>query len=352
MRKLIYLLVLIPLSCIEPYSVELEEGPQLLTIDGMITTGPGPHVISISRSATYGSIFEGLIRPVAGATLIVRDDLGEVNFFQEDFDNRGNYFSSADFQAKVGRSYTLQIQLSDGKVYTSFPERVESVPEISNLDYDVVRIPVEGEINDRSGVQLQVELSDPADQNNSYLWRTGESTFILKTRPDLFTPRPSETNPSRDPQPKDCCDTCFQFENLSNQGIFIANDENFNGLSTKVISGFIEDDGIRFVDTYKVELKQMSISPEAYRFLRLVKQQSEISGSVFDPPPANIRGNMISLDNPEEVVLGYFVAGAEVSRDLYILGSEMEFRQTQVIIPDDCRVIPNTQIESPANWNP
>lgn len=352
MRRIIYFLLLLPLACIEPYSVELEDGPQLLTVDGMITTAPGPHVIQLTRSATYGSVFEGLVRPVTGATVIVRDDQGEVSFLEEDFENRGQYLTSTSFQAKVGRSYTLQIQTSDGKVYTSLPERVASVPQINTLDYNVLRIAEEGEINERSGAQLILELDDPSDQNNFYLWRTGESTFILKTRPDLFTPRPSDTNPSRDPQPKDCCDTCFQFENLGNQGIFISNDDTFNGLTTTVVGGFVEDDGLRFIDTYRVELKQMSISAEAYRFLRLVKQQTEISGSVFDPPPANIRSNIVSLDDPDEVVLGYFLAGAEVSKEIYIEGSEMEFRQPVSIVPDDCRELPNTQLEAPEDWNP
>ncbi len=104
--------------------------------------------------------------------------------------------------------------------------------------------------------------------------------------------------------------------------------------------------------THRTNLSQISISPEAYRFLRLVKQQTEISGSVFDPPPANIRGNMISLDDSEEVVLGYFMAGAEARSELYINAVEMEFRQPDAQILDDCRVLPNTSVDAPLDWNP
>ncbi|MHA7131751.1 DUF4249 domain-containing protein [Algoriphagus namhaensis] len=352
MRKLLFILLLLPLACIDPYEVEVEQGVQLLTVEGLITTQPGPHVVKLSRSDTYGSVFQGLVRPVRSATVVIRDDLGDVTFLAEDLEERGNYLTPVGFQAVVGRSYTLQIQLVEGQVYTSLPERVESVPEIQALSYGIVRIPVEGEANDRSGVQLVVDIDDPSDQNNFYFWRTGVSTFILKTRPDLFTPRPSDSNPSRDPQPKDCCNTCFQTEAISNQGIFIASDDNFNGLSTRVPAGFIEDNGIRFAETHRAEISQISISASAYRFLRLVKQQTEISGSVFDPPPANIRGNMISLDDPEEVVLGYFMAGAESVRQIYINSNEMEFTQPIAIIPDDCRVLPNTTTETPADWNP
>ena len=351
MKRVFYLLLFLPLACIDPYEVNVAEGPQLLTVEGVLTTGEGPHEIRLTRGATYGSVFEGLVRPVRDATVVIRDNFGNVTFLSEDVEDRGTYLTPDGFKAVVGRSYTLQIELIEGAVYNSLPERVNSVPQIENLDFSVLRIPVEGELNDRSGVQIVADVADPADQDNFYYWRTGESTFILKTRPDLFTIRPPDAD-DRDPDPKDCCEFCFQTEFYSNAGIYIANDASFNGLNTQLPVGFIEDDGIRFIETYRTEIRQISVSPEAYRFLRLVKQQSEISGSVFDPPPANIRGNIISLDNPDEVVLGYFMAGGEATEEIYINGSDMSFRQPVSIIPDDCRVLPNTTTETPDDWNP
>jgi hypothetical protein len=101
-----------------------------------------------------------------------------------------------------------------------------------------------------------------------------------------------------------------------------------------------------------MDLKQYSISQEAYRFLRLVKQQAEISGSIFDPPPATIRGNMISLNNPDEVVLGYFMAGGETSRRIYIDKNDLTFKQVKAVIQDDCRVVSGTSVDPPADWKP
>ncbi|SIO22944.1 DUF4249 domain-containing protein [Algoriphagus halophilus] len=354
LKKYIYLLLILPLAaCIDPYVVNVESGEQLLTVEGTITTTPGVQSIRLTRSDTYGSIFEGLIRPVSNATVVIRDDQGKVIFLTEDTEDRGVYYTPENFAAVVGRSYTLQIQLVDGKVYTSLPELVNSVPEIKNIDVKVVKIAVEGEVLERSGVQLIAEIEDPSDQNNFYYWRTDQSTYILKTRPDLYTPNPNLRNPpSREPEPKDCCIVCFKTELLGSQGIYLEKDDIFNGLNTKVAAGFIEDDGKRFVETLRTDLRQMSISQEAYRFLRLVKQQTEVSGSVFDPPPANIRGNMISLDDPEEVVLGYFMAAGETVKRIYIQAEDLDFTQPAVIIPDDCREIEGAQLNPPVDWNP
>lgn len=352
LKRLIYLVLLLPIACIDPYKVDVPEGEQLLTVEGIISTGPGPHAITLTRSATYGSVFEALIRPVSLATVVVRDNDGNVTFLTEGTDAKGTYFTPLGFRAEVGKSYTLQILTADGKLYSSTPERVAEVPPISDIQLRTVTIPSPGSEFPRSGVQLIAEVDDPRDQNNFYFWKNGPAVYILETRPDLFTPRPSDANPNRTPQPKPCCVQCFRTEASNNRSLFVTNDDNFNGLTARIPASFIEDNGLRFVNKFRIDLKQYSISQEAYRFLRLVKQQAEISGSIFDPPPATIKGNVISLDNPDEVVLGYFMAGAETSRRIYIDRDDLTFKQNKAIIPDDCRVVAGASVFAPADWNP
>jgi hypothetical protein len=61
---------------------------------------------------------------------------------------------------------------------------------------------------------------------------------------------------------------------------------------------------------------------------------------------------MISLDNPDEVVLGYFMAGAETTRRIYIDKNDLTFTQNRAIIPDDCREVFGATTDPPADWNP
>jgi hypothetical protein len=61
---------------------------------------------------------------------------------------------------------------------------------------------------------------------------------------------------------------------------------------------------------------------------------------------------MLSLDNPDEVVLGYFMAGGETSRRIYVDKSDLTFKQNRAIIQDDCRVISGAFIDPPADWKP
>ncbi|WP_343853883.1 DUF4249 domain-containing protein [Algoriphagus jejuensis] len=352
LRRLIFLALILPVACIEPYKLDVPEGEQLLMVEATITSGPGPHAVTLTRTATYGSIFEALIRPVTQATVAVRDESGATTILTESSEARGSYFTSASFQAEIGKSYTLLIETIDGKTYASRPEKVESVPALENVGIRTVVIDQAGGENPRSGIQVIAEVNDPGDQNNFYYWRNGPATYVLETRPDLYTPPTSPANPDRIPQPKPCCFTCYRTEISSNRSMFVETDDDFNGLTTHIPVAFIEDDGRRFVRTFRIDVKQLGISQEAYRFLRLVKQQAEISGSVFDPPPATIRGNMTSLDNPEEVVLGYFIAAGETTKRIYVNNSDLTFHQNNALIPDDCLTVQGTSVSPPADWKP
>jgi len=349
MIKTIYLIILLLLTaCIDPYKIELPEGQSLLNVEGFITTEAGPHSITLTRTATYGSVFEGLIRPVRQATVSIRDNEGLVVFLTED-GNTGIYRTPAGYKAEIGKSYSLQIQLLEGQVYASLPELILPVAPLENLEFKSTRIATESRLNDRVGIQLIANFTDPGDQVNQYFWRLLPATYQLFTQPQNYTLPPTHPTNPRGAAPKDCCNLCYIQENLL-QTFHVTTDENFNGLKTKESIAFIEDNGRRFGGTYRTDVQQISISSNAYRFLRLVQQQIRISGSVFDQPPANIRGNMISLSDPDEVVLGYFFAGASSVKRIYIDRNQLEYTALPASIPDDCREIPGTSITPPSDW--
>ena len=61
---------------------------------------------------------------------------------------------------------------------------------------------------------------------------------------------------------------------------------------------------------------------------------------------------MISLEDPDEVILGYFIAAGETRERVYINGAQLDFRQPNAIIPDDCREVEDATLIPPPDWNP
>lgn len=344
MRNLqLLFIVLVVSSCIDPYNVEVPEGERMLSVEGHITNGPGPHTVKLTRTATYGSIFVDFNRPVTHASVGIREnETGIVNLLTET--EQGIYHTSTDFIPIAGNSYSLLITTSEGSEYISFPSKLIEAPKLDSLSFTTISFPTNNRLVSRSGLQLTAFFKDPSDQQNFYFWNMKNPISTVKTYPEFY--KPPFSLPTDPFQPKDCCKYCDIPGFPVSRGLYLTDDSNFNGLATNQIAGYIEDDGLRLSFEYRFEFEQMAISEETFRFLTLVNQQMTLTGSVFDPPPANIRGNLVSLSDPEETVLGHFFAAGVSSRKVTLLGSELELLQFQQPINDDCRLIRNSVVSA------
>jgi hypothetical protein len=352
-------------SCIDRFNIPLDEPDFILNVEGYITTQPRSHQIRLSRAAKYGPDFLGPSRPVNLATVLIKDN--EEKSVLLPYTENGIYITPDDFAAKVGNSYNLEITLPNGDRYISTKEYINSVPKMDSVTYQAVRTASENRLNDEIGVQIIGHFQDPQDEVNYYYWRKLESDFVIIAEPELYTLPPTHPTNPRGSAPKDCCVRCFYKEFPAPPSIMTVSDEFFNGNYQRRMVAYILDDGTRFKDTYRLDLQHLSVSAEAHRFLTLMDQQLRLTGSVFDPPPANIRGNVVSLKNPQEQVLGYFFVSDEQFIRTYIKKENLEFFLTpQSTIPDDCREYlniggsnsspgftpPKLSVEPPPDWNP
>ncbi len=133
------------------------------------------------------------------------------------------------------------------------------------------------------------------------------------------------------------------------------------GKSTQVIAKRIVD--ISFLSRHYFTVRQLSISKDAYDYWRKVRELLNNTGSVFDSPPAPIQGNLYNVNNPDEVVLGYFEVGkAKVSR-IYTTLADVPFLLEKICEYDparrrdqyeptclSCNVFPDSQTAFPEWW--
>lgn len=356
---LIFLTVLT--ACIDPYDVDVGVPRSGLIVEGIITTLPGPQEVKLTRFAPYGLRYIGFNQPEISAKVAVRDDLGKTYIFTENSDpeKRGVYFSDASFKVEVGRTYSLEIELRNGKKYLSRAEKVNSLPRMDSVSYEAVKIATDNRYVDEVGVRVTGYFQDPGEDQNFYFWKTLESTFVLVSEPDA----PGTQYGA----PGGCCSRCFHTDLPKPSNVFLTDDSDFNGKYQQRPIAYVFDDGMRFKETYRLDVLSLSVSQRAYQFLKLVDQQLRLTGSVFDPAIANIRGNVLSLDDPEEQVLGYFMASdAELLR-VYIQKSKLKYYSLPVkLLPFDCRLYlvlmdplgrnpvrpPLLPVDPPDDWEP
>ncbi len=324
MKKIIVFFVLTAIltnSCIDQLDVNTDRGEFILVIEGFISTQPSPHVISITKSVKYGSAFvDGVIRRIRGAKVFIRDQRGEITFLTEF--GFGFYLTPAGFRAVVGNSYTLQI-ITGGMTYYSTPELVTKAPEIDSLILKFKKFPSTDPLDFVSGVEVYSQWRDPENEINYYMW---ESFGTYKI------------------------DNCWIYDpNGDNKSIRIMKDKNSNGNLVTDLAAFIEDDGGRYMDKYYITVQQLSISEEAFVFFKLLDNQLSINGDIFDPPPATIRGNIISLDDPDQHVIGYFMAADVSVKSVFIPREILEVKQLPRII-NNCLTLTNSTTVRPPFW--
>ena len=286
-------LIVVLKSCIDPYDTELNTGNNLLIVEGLITNLEGPYTIKLQRSAAFEPGVEGRLTPAVGANVRVIVDDGSEHVF---FESRGTgVYRNIDpdiFLGAIGRTYTLRIETSDGKVYMSDPVTMPDGPVIDSTYVEFIE---QTRFNERGievpdhGFDVVVDVTDPGQTENYYRWKWRAWYQVVTSNAG------------------DCCAVCYVRDD-PNPTMVLRDDAFVNGNQIRRQEvAFIPFDARQFHD-YLVQVEQIHMDEQAYRYFELIGQQQNNVGSIFDPAPAQIRGNISNIDDPGETVLGYFGA--------------------------------------------
>ncbi len=370
-RLMIFLLVAAFSSCVEPIEFEIPDPQEQIIIQGYISNEPGPYTVSISRGlAVRPDTIAN--RPVAGAQVRLYDDQGNIENFTETVP--GTYSTSGAIQGQVGRSYHIKVSLRDGREFESLPDLMTSGGEIKNVSWEYEEGTSNesfGEIrDDKFGVYID---SDAGLTNDNFIrWRmTG--TFRIETRPELYeVVRPYWNIPLKRPWPCSgfrtaphpsgagtivvqiapcvCCE-CYvneyeSFPRVSDDRL--VSDGEFRNIRV----GEVAINNVNFYDKYMVKVEQMSLSRVAYDFFRLMKVQRESASSIFQPPSAELIGNVVPVD-PEDRVIGLFWASAIDTEVRFIERTEIPYLLIPTVqVPRPCNTYyPYASTDKPQEWN-
>jgi Domain of unknown function (DUF4249) len=299
-------------SCIRNVSVPIRSVPPILVVEGWITTDPPPYSVNLSYSGKFTSTYQGGTDSskeqfITNARVTIEDDLGDSTAFK--WISNGTYQSvDSNFIGKVGRSYTLKMYLSNGKTYVSKPEKIAPVPSIDsvNVVYDSTFI------TDIRPTQLIVSVNthDPPNVQNFYRW-TALGYIPRKSVGDscqLFAPA------CLNPYDCTCAALCAQL--LNNDQINILSDQFIDG--REILQQPVFYSPVYWYGRHFIEIKQYSISEQAYLFWEQYLTQTNRTGSILDPLPAPLIGNVYSQADSNDIALGLFSASAVFSKKIVI----------------------------------
>ena len=338
------LLMLLCSSCIDEITLDIDSDKQFVIVDGIVADDPGEYRVNLNFSPKIGVGNDNILEPIAGARVKLLGGSSQSYSFQEDVDQSGSYIFTSDGLDAQGE-YHLEVELPNGDLIKSKVQKFpEEAVELDTLTWNIVE---EEFINETGNVARKdiVEMYASTQPNSEAFlrWRvTGEFEIVEKYF-GILNPR-----------------HCYVKENVDFNNVLIADTIDFSG-------GKIVDEPIintpldsRFNILYMFDLAQYTISEEEYDYWVRIESLINVEGTLFDPPPGILIGNLYNDTNQDENVQGYFSLArlsngrrfVDVTKLGYFADTDCQSRPNATN-PEkcvDCTTLNRSTLEKPSYW--
>ena len=311
-----------------------------LVVDGLITNEPGPYTIKLTLSSRVDDFLEFTTQKVNGAKVTLFESSGISEMLKEK--EIGLYQTKSNgIQGVVGREYSIRIETEDGLVYESVPDKMNPVGEIDELNYTLDAFqPIDSPTE--YGFRVYVNAHGVPETDNLFRWKfTG--TYEINTNPEYHTEcYPSCPSPDccSCPLPRPCsgfilnqigiiqlesaCTCCVCWVNQFQDKPYVS-DTRFlsNGMFKNIEVAYIPIEYWPFQVKYRIEVKQMSLSPIAYTYWNAIQAQKEGAASLFQPPTGKVRTNIFEKNGSREAQ-GLFYASAVSVKQKYLTNADVK----------------------------
>ncbi|MBE7641240.1 DUF4249 family protein [Salegentibacter sp. BLCTC] len=324
----VFSLLISVFGCVEPFDIETENLESALVIEATITNEYKKQEIKLSRTYALGD--EGP-NPESGAQVKVVNLSGDLYQFQEE--EPGVYRSSQEFSAENNSSsYQLEVITSDGKTYASEPVKLDASSEIMEMDIVKSTQPINGV--EKEGLALTVN----SGENDSKFYRyTYQETYEFRSLyriPFKFILENGVIDTAPKTEEEYLC-----YVTRDSESIIISS-------SSNIVNEAVSDFPVRFLSKenpaisyrYSLLVKQYSLSREAYTFYEVLNELSGSESLFSQNQPGFVNGNVFSVDNPNEKVLGYFSVSAVDSHRVFFNFTDFYDRTERPPYPYNCTI--------------
>ncbi|HEV7333790.1 MAG TPA: DUF4249 domain-containing protein [Flavisolibacter sp.] len=312
--NLLFLLLVVIAGCRDRYELPLRDNDvSLLVVEGVLNVG-GPTNITLSRTLKINDDIS--FKPELNAQLTVEDKSG--NSFPLTTMGPGQY-NHTQVPMVVGEEYRLRIRTANNKEYLSNYVTAVHTPDIDSISWR----------KENEGVRVYANSHDPSNNTRYYKWNYDETWEIRSYYPAEY---------------KWLGDAniiyfglynyqCWKYEQSSNILVGTTAQLQADVLSEAPLT-FINPGSEKLSVRYSILVRQQSLTKAAYEYFSLMKKNTESLGTIFDPQPSELRGNIHCVSDPQEDVIGYLTASSFTEKRLFITASETQWRYFQ-----DCQSI-------------
>jgi len=294
---LCYLALLLP-GCVDPYMPDvISSTKSYLVVDGFINC-TGVTTLKLSRTAAL----EASSAPAAETKSVVyiEEEAGSRYRLSE---RTAGIYTSDNLRLNTTKRYRIRLTTATNKEYTSDFVAALLTPPIDDVQW---------QLGD-NGITISVDTHDPSNATRFYRWEYEETWEI---RPILTSGLEYVNRRLQDrvvPYPTVCWGT--QLSSDIKLG-------NTTSLNQDVVSDYplrsYTATNERFRHRYSILVKQHALSREEYDYWDLLKKNTENIGTLFDPLPSQITGNIHCLNDDTELAFGYISAHSVEEKRIFV----------------------------------
>lgn len=294
------------IACKKPYEPPvIKAETNFLVVDGSISCGNNA-VTTITLSRTTRLSDSILFVPELNAAVSIEQEQGS-NFIVAEQGN--GIYSTQPLNLDPNHKYRLKIRTYNNKEYVSEYVAGKISPAIDSLTW-----------KQKGDVTVSVNTHDPSNNTRYYRWEFVEtwnyesiySTYYGVENGYIYFKNSPDTQ----------TDSCWRTANSTNivLGSSIA-------LSQDVISNLpvavVPQHSERIGKGYSILVKQYALDREVFNYLRLIQRNTQQLGTLFDAQPSQLKGNIKSVDDPNEPVIGYIIASTVSEKRIFIRNHQL-----------------------------
>jgi hypothetical protein len=311
-KSILYLIFPVLFSaCVEPFEPRVGEEQKLMVIDGILNDRDSVQTVTVSLSSPYN---EPDFVPVTGCVVRVEDHLGEGLTYLEV--EPGIYRASPENGfAAAGKVYRLMVFTPDGLSYESDFDTLLSCPPIEKLDYDIEEQGTSDPSKTYYGIRFYLDLTGSSQQARSFMWKY-EETWEYRAYYPIHYMWDGDSLYDYTPE-LEGYKTCYLTSRLKEYQVGTTALLKGNEIRRQPIH-FVSNQSPRLQEKYSLLVLQHSLSDAAYDYLERLRSQSGNTGGLFENQPTSTRGNIYNTQDPEERVLGFFMASQVTKKRIMV----------------------------------
>jgi hypothetical protein len=290
------------IRCRRPYDPPaIKAANSYLVVDGFINTGTDAvSSFNINRTRNLGdSTAKGI--PELNATVSILGNHGAA-YTLTDTANTGTYTSSP-LTLDTTQQYNIAITTSDGRKYASDAVPCKATPPIDSVFW---RQPAD--------FTVYISTHDPANATRYYRFDYSET---WQHDANIVSPWQVANG---NLVASDSTNQTYQcWTTLPSTNVLIASSV---ALGQDVIAAFpvttVPQGDPKIDIRYSILVRQYALTEDAYNYWLLIQKTSQSLGTLFDLQPTQLIGNIHSLTDPSEPVIGFISASSVQQQRIFV----------------------------------